>query len=92
MLSLNILKYLIESSAALNSRLTLNWKLSAGISKPRSPTLSEKNVKFFLKSAPRMGMSANAFGDDTEFYHDKVNVVYCWGLKLCKDLIYCARS
>ncbi len=29
-----------------------------------SPTLSEKNVRFFPKSAPRIGASVKAFGDD----------------------------
>ena len=28
------------------------------------PTLSEKNVKFFPKSAPRMGASVKTFGND----------------------------
>ena len=31
----------------------------------RFPTLSEKNVKFFPKSAPRMGASVKAFGNDS---------------------------
>ncbi|OGW85645.1 MAG: DNA polymerase III, subunit gamma and tau [Omnitrophica bacterium RIFCSPHIGHO2_02_FULL_46_11] len=36
----------------------------AGIQAHRSPTLSEKNVEFFPKSAPRTGASVKDFGDD----------------------------